>query len=183
MLPVTEGNHESLSVFLNVRGLDVPGDLESIQVLCDEAGLAWRLDDGSWNVQKDGADTWIGGAGLAMADYGELPRAGYRVVVTNLGGMRTETSFTVAGEAPATPLPELKSGPTSIRLTSAWPQSLLLAYDGTGALIAGRQITSGEYALAGQFPAAVLERAVSLAAYGYDPKRHFGAYSWRKTKS
>jgi hypothetical protein len=177
--PATEGAWESLSVFANLGSGDPERDIESIAVVNDASGLSWKLQDGSWTLRKEGGDTWLGGAGLAGDGYAPLPRGEYRVVATDLGGQRSESTFTVTGAFSKTPLPSVRVNAGKVRVDSAWPETLLLAYDGAGSLVNAKEVGTGEQALAGLFKPAVLERAVSFAAYGYDPKQHFGAYSWR----
>ena len=180
--PSQESSYESLSVFINVKDGNPAEDLESIEVVNDAEGLSWKITDTSWTVQKSGADSWIGAADLASADYRPLPRGIYRIVVTNLAGQRTESSFSLPPAQDGRPAPTLKSEEGKLRLETTWPRSYLLAYNAAGVLVNARELASGSYEIAALYKAATLDRASSFAAYGYDPQQHHGAYSWRVKK-
>ena len=177
--PAKESAYESLSVFVNLRDGNPAEDLESIEVVNDAEGLAWKITDLSWTVQKSGADSWIGAADLASADYHALPRGIYRIVVTNLAGQSTESSFSLPPAQAGKPAPTLKSEAGRLRLESTWPKAYLLAYDAAGGLVNARELAPGSYETASLYKAPTLERISSFAAYGYDPQQHHGAYSWR----
>lgn len=180
--PSKQGSYESLSVFANAKGSDPASDLESLVVVNDEAGLSWKIIDSNWTLQKEGSDTWIGASDLAMADYKPLPRGEYRLVITNLAGQRAEASFSLQETAGRYPAPVLSSVSGRLKIDSGWPQSFLLCYDASGGLVDAREITSGNYEVAGLFKTPALGRVSSFAVYGYDSRQHCGAYSWRVTK-
>lgn len=180
--PSPDSPYESLSVFVNLKDGSPADDLESIEVVNDAEGLAWKITDPCWTVQKSGADSWIGAADLASADYRALPRGIYRIVVTNLAGQRTESSFSLAPAPEGRPAPSLRNEGGKLRLESTWPKSYLLSYNAAGLLVNARELAPGSYETAGLFKPATLERVSSLAAYGYDPQQHHGAYSWRVKK-
>jgi len=177
--PGKDSSYESLSVFVNVKDGNPAEDLESIEVVNDAEGLAWKITDPSWTVQKSGADSWIGAADLASADYQALPRGLYRIVVTNLAGQRAESSFSLAPGLEGRKAPSLRNEAGRLRLESAWPKSYLLSYNAAGVLVDARELAPGSYEPVGLFKQATLERVSSFAAYGYDPQQHHGAYSWR----
>jgi len=180
--PAKEASYESLSVFVNVKDGNPAEDLESIEVVNDEEGLSWKITDLSWTVQKSGADSWIGAADLASADYRPLPRGIYRIVVTNLAGQRTESSFSLPPAQVGKPAPTLKNEAGRLRVETTWPRTYLLAYNAAGLLVNARELASGSYEITSLYKAATLDRASSFAAYGYDPQQHHGAYSWRVKK-
>lgn len=177
--PARQGDYESLSVFVNVGNMDPRLELESITVTNDAEGLSWKLTDASWTVQKTGADTWVGGADLASADYKALPRGQYRIIVTNLGGQRAESLFELGVRTSTLPIPQLKPGTGTVTLVSAWPENYLLAYDAAGNLVTAKELAQGTYEPGKLFKAPVLGKISSFAAYGYDSKQHYGAFSWR----
>lgn len=177
--PAKEAPYESLSVFVNVKDGNPAENLDSIEVVHDAEGLSWKITDLSWTVQKSGADSWIGAADLASADYRPLPRGIYRIVVTNLAGQRTETSFSLPPAQVGKAAPTLRNEGGKLRLETTWPRSFLLAYNAAGLLVNARELASGSYEITSLYKAATLDRASSFAAYGYDPQQHHGAYSWR----
>lgn len=188
--PSEGGSYESLSVFGDVRDSDGLDDIEALWVVNDEAELSWQLDDTNWTALSESGETWLGGAGLSMADYGPLPRGRYRLVIANLAGKRAEASF----ELPEAASPRLgrralpSLGPLSggkANAVSTWPQNFLLAYDAAGSLIASKPLTLGGAGGAGGIDLGALlgpqlaAKAASIGLYGYDPTALIGAYSWR----
>jgi hypothetical protein len=177
--PSAAGSYESLSAFANVRDLNGMDDIEAINIVNDGAGLVWRLSDETWTRRKEGGDTWIGAADLAMADYSPLPRGEYRLEAVNLAGQKAEKTFRIDVEARDATSPGLELAPGRISLVSTWPENLVLGYDAAGGLIAAHAAANGDSSLADLFGAAVVGRVQTIVAYGYDPKRRFGAYTWR----
>ena len=219
--PAEGGAYESLSVFANLRDPDGIEDIEALWLVADGAELSWTIDDAKWLRRDEGGETWIGAAGLAMGDYGSLPRGDYRLVAADLAGRRAERRFTLEatgalpplpscrfeaapaskapaaaqtspvqpaapgkapaaaaqGKAPAAPAAAAQAG-TAI-IDSAWPETLLLAYDGAGALVKAAAARPGRNDLAAVLGAAEAGKAAALASYGYDPARRIGAYSWK----
>ena len=175
------GYYESLSVFANVHDFDGPEDIESLTVSQDSSGLSWTLNDTNWLVRKEGDDSWLGGSDLAMADRKVLPRGEYRVVATDLSGQRAERSFILEGEASKPGPPSIALAGRSARVDSAWPETLLLAYDATSALVLARPVGRGDNDLEGLLAGPFAGKVASIAVYGYDSQRHCGAFSW-KTK-
>jgi len=181
MRPQKGGYYESLSIFANVHDFDGPEDIESLSLSQDASGLAWVLDGGNWSVLKEGDDTWIGGADLAMADRSALPRGVYRLVATDLSGQRAERSFTLDCEAPRKAPPSVTASGKLAEVDSVWPETALLAYDAAGILLQAKPIGRGSNDLEGLLSGALAGKTASVAVYGYDPQTHCGAFSW-KTK-
>ena len=220
--PTGTGSYESLSVFANIRDSDGIEDIEALWLVADGAELSWTIDDANWLRRDEGGETWIGAAGLAMGDYGNLPRGDYRLVAADLAGRRAERRFTLEATGALPPLPScrfeaapatrppasaLKAPPPSAAqgkapagtaasaaagtaaaaaaqagtavIDSAWPETLLLAYDGAGALVKAAAVRPGRNDLAAVLGAAEAGKAAALASYGYDPARRIGAYSWK----
>lgn len=177
--PSDSGSYESLSVFSSVRDPDGIDDVEALWVVADGAELSWTLDDSNWSKREEGGETWIGGAGLAMPEYGPLPRGDYRVVAADFAGRRTERRFTIpaSGAVPAPPTCSVEGG--SVIVESTWPETLLLAYDGVGALLKAVQVRTGSNDYASLLGGTEAGRAAALAAYGYDSGRRIGAFSWK----
>jgi hypothetical protein len=133
-----------------------------------------------------------------MPDYGSLPRGDYRLVAADLAGRRAERRFGLEPTGALPPLPSCrfeaaKPGAAAIQgaaqtaqgsavIDSAWPETLLLAYDGSGALLKAAAARPGRNDLAAVLGTAEAGKTAALASYGYDPARRIGAYSW-KTKT
>jgi hypothetical protein len=173
------GVYESLSVFGNIRNADGLDDIEALWVVDDADELSWKLADTNWSALSESGESWIGAAGLTMADYGAIPRGEYRLVVANLAGRRAEYKFRVSSGDRARPLPLLGQGDSRLSLSSLWPQNFLLAYDGAGALIASKPVGAGNIDLNASLGPENAQRAASLCVYGSDPAQLLGAYSWR----
>jgi len=211
--PAEGGAYESLSVFANIRDSDGIEDIEALWLVADGAELSWTIDDSKWLRRDEGGETWMGAAGLAMGDYGSLPRGDYRLVAADLAGRRAERRFTLEATGALPPLPSCRyeappapkaqaaaaQGKTAAPaasaaaaaaaaapaqagtavIDSAWPETLLLAYDGAGALVKAAAARHGRNDLAAVLGAAEAGKAAALASYGYDPARRIGAYSWK----
>ncbi len=178
--PAAEGSYESLSVFASLEDEDGIEDVEELWVVNDEEALAWRLDDKNWTKKTEGSDEWIGAAGLARQDYAPLPRGDYRLVAVDAAGERIEKPFRVEGDFPDAKAPAVILEGGGLRAASSWPETLLLAYDGAGELLATAPSSGAAYGLAELFGPEAAARTVEAAAYGYDPTRKMGAYSWKK---
>ncbi len=174
--------YESLSAFASVRDLNGLDDIESIMIVHDESGLSWRLTDSNWTKRKEGAETWIGSAGLAMVQHDSLPRGEYRLVVVNLAGQKAERAFRMDADSKKARIPGLSVDSDTTTLDSAWPENYFLAYDAVGSLVSVKEAKPGKLGILALFGSALEKRIQTLAAYGYDPHRHLGAYSWRMKK-
>jgi hypothetical protein len=181
--PSKDGAYESLSAFASIRDDDGIEDIAELFLVNDAEAYAWPLTNADWTKRREGADDWIGAAGFVRPDFGPMPRGEYRIVAIDAAGESVERAFTVEGAFPSLAAPELTYERGAASLRSSWPETLILGYDATGALVAqaawiGKAETLAD--LYGEEPAA---RVAEIAAYGYDPARRMGAYSWkRKTR-
>jgi len=178
--PSKEGAYESLSAFASLRDEDGIDDIVELHLVHDGESFAWSLTNAEWTKRREGADDWIGAAGLTRPDYGPMPRGEYRIVAVDAAGESVERIFGVEGAFPSLAAPEIGYERGTATLRSSWPENLVLGYDATGALVAqAAWIGKAESLqdLYGEEPAA---RIAEIAAYGYDPSRRMGAYSWKK---
>jgi hypothetical protein len=178
--PSTAGAYESLSVFASIKDEDGIEDIEKLWVVEDSEELAWPMTSADWTKKTDGADEWIGAAGFARNDYAPIPRGEYRFLAYDAAGERIEKSFSVEGTFPALAAPELRVENGKISARSSWPETLVLAYDGTGALIASVPAPASPQSPEELFGEDLGGRTSEAAAYGYDPTLKMGAYSWQK---
>lgn len=170
--------YESLSVFVAVRDQDGYEDLEALWIVNDAEELYWSFSPKDWTSREEGGERWIGSADLAMPDRGPLPRGAWRVLVADLAGRRAERPFRVEGGAEARPVPLLERSGTGLVLKSAWPETMILAYDAVGGLLRAMPAKPGSLKLETLLGAQEAQRTTSAAAYGYDPAARRGAYSW-----
>ncbi len=175
--------YESLAVFANIRDEDGIEDVESMEVLAEDEGLSWRLDDTHWNRRLENGADWLGAADLAMADRSILPRGEYRVIVSDLAGRKAERNFSIPDIKAPLPLPSLEpdrgARGSAFVIASEWPETLLLAYDGAGVLLRAAQVRPGRIELEAALGRTDAAKAASIAVYGYDAARRLGAFSWK----
>jgi hypothetical protein len=173
------GDYESLSVFVSLKSDESLDNLSELWVVQDDSALAWKLTDADWIKAGEGGITWIGGSALAGPELRLLPRGQYRCIVIDTSGQRTEREFQVSGSFPDRAPPSLSMTGGQMKIMSAWPETLALAFDGTGALIASPAAPgqSGSAALA--LGADIAARTAELGAYGYDPALRMGSFSKR----
>lgn len=179
MQPSKQGAYESLSVFANVRDDNGPEDIDELWVVQDEARLAWRLTSANWTKRTEGSDTWIGSAGLALDSYQSLPRGDYRMMAIDAAGDRAERSFKVEGAFPDRPPPSVAIAGDKLSIRSSWPETLVLAFDAAGQLLASKGAPQQASGLDELFGTDIAAKTRELAAYGYDPAAHAGYYSRR----
>lgn len=177
--PWEQRSYESLSVFADLRDADGIEDIETIWILSDDAEYYWTLDGNDWTIRTEGGETWIGAANLALPDRGSLPRGPYRVVVADLGGRRVEREFRLEDPKTIPVLPQLEVQGKELKVTSPWPETLLIAYDGVGAVIKAVQVKPGKALASALLGVQDAGRSVALALYGYDASKKLGAYSWK----
>jgi len=91
-----QDTYEELSVFLNILEDDGIEDIDSLYVISDKAALYWHLTKDNWQEVTKDSSTWIGSSNLSTADYSEIPRGDYRIVVTDKGGRRDEGKLNVS---------------------------------------------------------------------------------------
>lgn len=171
--------YESLSVFGVVKDDDNLDNIVELWVVDDEAALSWKLTSADWIRSGEGGDTWIGGSALAQADFSPLPRGSYRLVAIDASGQRAERTFEVAGTFPDRNAPMASYAGSSLSIVSDWPETLVLAFDGTGALIASPGAPPGSSSLDEALGEDIAFRTAELGAYGYDPDLRMGAFSKR----
>lgn len=171
--------YESLSVFGVVKDEDNLDNIVELWVVDDEAALSWKLTSADWIKSSAGGDAWIGGSALAQADFSPLPRGSYRLVAIDASGQRAESAFEVAGAFPDRKAPTLLYADSALTVASDWPETLLLAFDGTGALIASPGAPPASASLEEALGEDTAFRTAELGAYGYDPDLRMGAFTKR----
>ncbi len=175
---------ESLSVFANIKDADGLEDIEAIWLIDDKEELSWLIDERNWTAMNISGETWLGAADVHMLSNGSFPRGGYRLIVANFAGQRTEFSFKLLDPPAAL---GKKSAPSmtstgkdrQFTVSSSWPSTYLLAYDAGGLLITAKEVKPGLVSPETLLGRKNLERTEYLELYGYDPPAKFGAYSWR----
>jgi len=172
-------DYESLSVFVSIKADEGLDNLESLWVVNDDSALAWRLTDRDWIKTVEGGDTWIGGSALASPRFEGLPRGLYRCIAIDIAGERTEKAFQVSGAFPDRVAPSTSFSGSRLSINSSWPETLALAFDGTGALIASPAAPAKSSLLESALGSDIAGRAAEIGAYGYDPALRMGAFSKR----
>ncbi|HET7838364.1 MAG TPA: hypothetical protein VFL04_01305 [Rectinemataceae bacterium] len=173
------GPYESLWVFASVKDSEGIDDLDALYVVNDAAGIDWRLTNANWTKRTEGGDTWIGAADLALNDYGPLPRGGYRAMAMTAAGERAERAFSVEGQFPDYAAPRIEYSKGQVSLRSAWPETLIIGLDGTGAVLGSSSWTGAAESLGDHFGVDIAARVAAIQAYGYEPSRNMGSYSER----
>jgi hypothetical protein len=171
--------YESLSVFADIKDEEGLDNLVELWVVEDESALSWKMTDADWIKAVEGGDTWFGASALSMADFSPMPRGTYRFIAIDAGGQRVEREFQVAGDFPDRQPPTLAFAKDSLSLHSEWPETLLLAFDSAGALIAMPGAQAGATSLAGALGEDSASRTAEIGAYGYDPNLRMGSFSKR----
>lgn len=172
-------SYESLSAFASLKHGDGIDSIDTLWIVNDASGLAWKLDPDGWEKTIEGSDTWIGGSDLATQDFAALPRGEYRFVATDIAGQKTEKSFKVSGSFPGWGPPSISISDRRLSIGSSWPETLAVAYDGVGDLIASTAAPRQPSGLEDNFGADVGSRVAEVAAYGYAPELHMGSFSKR----
>ena len=171
--------YESLSVFASIKDEDGLDDIGEIWVLNDESALAWKLTNADWTKAMEGADTWVGGSALTIPEFEGMPRGTYRLVAIDAAGQRAEREFRVSGSFPDRKAPSIAYAEGKLSIGSTWPETLALAFDGTGALVASPAAPTRPSSLAAALGQDIASRAAEVGAYGYDPALRMGAFSTR----
>jgi hypothetical protein len=172
--------YESLSVFGSIKDEDGLDNIDELWVVNDDAALAWKLTNADWIKASEGGDNWIGGSAFATPELGSMPRGAYRLIAIDAAGQRAELAFSVTGGFPGRGAPTVvysKGGLFAIK--SGWPETLALAFDATGALLASPPAPKQGSTLADAFGQEVASRTASVGAYGYEPALRMGAFSPR----
>lgn len=171
--------YESLSVFASVKDDNGIDDILEIWVLKDDSAYAWKFTDTDWIKATDGGDDWIGASAIATPELASMPRGTYRFIAIDAAGQRAEKEFEVTGSFPDRKAPSLSCADGMLTVVSTWPETLALAFDATGSLLASPGAQAGPSSLAGTFGSDLAARTVQVAAYGYDPELKMGAFSDR----
>jgi hypothetical protein len=171
--------YESLSAFGSIKQDDGADSIEELWIVNDAAAISWKLTSADWTRASSGGDAWIGGSSLAMPDLGPLPRGAYRLIAVDAAGQSAESTFSVSGAFPDRAAPSVSVSQGRIAIRSDWPETLALAFDGAGSLIASPAAPKGGAALAEAFGADAAARAAFVGAYGYEPALRMGAFSPR----
>lgn len=172
-------DYESLSVFATIRDEDGLDNIGELWVVNDDSAFAWKLTDADWIKVMEGSDTWIGASALASPDLSGMPRGAYRLIAIDAAGQRTEREFRVSGSFPERKAPTAAYSGSLLSVHSTWPETLALAFDGTGLLIASPGAPAQPSSLAAVFGPDVAARAAEAGSYGYDPALRMGAFSAR----
>jgi len=172
-------DYESLSVFATIRDDDGLDNILELWVVNDDSAQAWKLTDADWIKVAEGADTWIGASALATPELAGMPRGPYRLVAIDAAGQRVEREFRVSGSFPDKKAPVAAFSGGRLSISSAWPETLALAFDGTGLLIASPGASAQPSSLVDSFGPDLAARTAEVGAYGYDPSLRMGAFSKR----
>ncbi len=172
-------DYESLSVFASLKDEDGLDNISEIWVVNDDSALAWKLTDADWIKAIEGADTWIGASALASPELAGLARGSYRMIAIDAAGQRTEKEFRISGSFPGNKAPTLSFSGGRLAISSSWPETLALAFDGAGALIGSPAAPGSPSPLSAVFGQEISLRTAELGAYGYDPALRMGAFSKR----
>ena len=173
--------YESLSVFASIKDDDGLDNISELWVLNDETALGWKLTDTDWTKTTDGGGTWIGGSSLTTPEMNGMPRGSYRLVAIDVAGQRAEKEFKVSGSFPDRKPPSVAFSDKKMTVNSTWPETLVLAFDGTRTLIASHGASSIPSSLNSVLGQDIASRTTEIGAYGYDPALRMGAFSMRTT--
>jgi hypothetical protein len=171
--------YESLSVFASLKDENGLDNIVELWVLHDDSALAWKLTNADWIKATEGGDDWIGGSSLTTPELAGMPRGGYRLIAIDAAGQRAEKEFRVSGSFPDKKAPSVSYSGEKLTIGSPWPETLALAFDGTGALIASPEARALASSLSTSFGRDVASRTAEVGAYGYDPSLRMGAFSPR----
>lgn len=175
------GSYESLSVFGSIKDEAGMDNISELWIVNDASCLAWKLTDADWTKTSSGSDIWIGSATLATPELGSLPRGDYRMIAIDAAGTQAEHGFTVVGKFPEKGPPRVAYGKGALSIHSTWPETLILAFDGSGALITSIAAPTADSSLPDEFGKDIALRTAVIGAYGYDPTLKMGSFSRRIT--
>lgn len=175
------GTYESLSVFGSIKDEAGPDNISELWIVNDASCLAWKLTDADWTKTNSGEDIWIGSSALATPELSSLPRGDYRMIAIDAAGTQAELGFTVVGEFPKKAPPRVSYGNGALSIHSDWPENLVLAFDGAGALITSVAAPTAASSLSDEFGKDNALRVAAIGAYGYDPELKMGSFSRRIT--
>jgi hypothetical protein len=101
------------------------------------------------------------------------------MIAIDAAGQRTEKEFRISGSFPGNKAPSMSFSGGKLAIGSSWPETLALAFDGAGALIASPGASGSPSPLSAVFGQEVALRIAEVGAYGYDPALRMGAFSKR----
>jgi hypothetical protein len=180
MRPIQPGPaYESLSVFAMIKDEDGLDDIDELWVVNDDSALAWKLTNADWIKTTAGGDVWMGGSSLATPELAGMPRGAYKLIAIDAAGQRAEKEFRVTGSFPDKKAPSISYSGGKLTIGSGWIETLALAFDGTGALLASPGAPALPSSLSASFGKDVASRTAEVGAYGYDPTLRMGAFSAR----
>jgi hypothetical protein len=178
--PSAEGrDYESISVFASLKDEEGLDAVDELWILNDDSALAWKLTNEDWIKVQAGSDTWIGGSALASPELTSMPRGAYRLIAIDAAGQRVEREFRISGSFTDRRAPSASYSGGRLSIDTAWPETLALAFDGTGALIASPGALAQPSSLDTSFGRDIALRTAEVGAYGYDPSLRMGAFSKR----
>jgi len=156
-----DGPRERFSFFIIPEDDDGVENLSDLFLYHDREQLRWHLGSDDWiRYDRDGR-TWIGTRSIAIPPGETMPRGQYRAVLINLGGERSERSFTFdAPELPRFPFPTLEISGGGFTVVSSYPVNRLVSYDSQGNFLQTVELTS----LSGTLDSLNLPGNASLAA-------------------
>ena len=170
--PTSRLSHESLSLFVHVVDGGGIGDLDSIYLVNDQRELYWRLDSSNWQHRDENGELWVGSNSIEMSDRSVLPRGKYRVLLSNLAGVRATDEIFVSAlklDSARASFPTLAVTGNSIQVGGAVPRTTIWLYDPSGRLIGSRRETAGTFSIENLLGAGKSATVpFSLYAYAYD---------------
>jgi hypothetical protein len=175
------GTYESLSVFGSIKDEAGSDNISELWIVNDASCLAWKLTDADWTKTSSGEDIWIGSSSLTTPELGSLPRGDYRMIAIDAAGTQAELGFSVIGEFPGKDSPRVAYEKGVLSIHSDWPETLALAFDGSGALITSVAALTAASSLSDEFGKDIALRTAAIGAYGYDPTLKMGSFSRRIT--
>jgi hypothetical protein len=173
------GDYESLSAFASIKDDDGIDNISELWVINSQSALAWKLTDLDWVKSSSGSDTWIGASALATPELLALPRGEYRMIAIDAAGQQAELAFSVSGVFPDKHAPFASYANARLSISSLWPETLVLAFDATGTLIASPPAPKGATSLEGALGVDVASRTAMVGVYGYDPALKMGSFGKR----
>lgn len=170
-----EGPEERFTFMVAPEDDDGIEDLAELHLVHDREQLYWTLEEGDWIRAEQGGRTWIGSHGIAMPDGAALPRGGYRAVLVDKSGARTERILGFdAPVQPRYPFPSLSIEGERYRVSSEYPKNLLVLYDVQG----GRLRTVNLAEKSGTLQQLNLPQAArSAALWAEDDERQVAAFT------
>lgn len=156
-------------------------DLDRLVLVHDGSELYWSLGPDDWLVRQEGSRLFIGSNGLRPPVGETLPRGRYRLMLYDLAGEASESSFEFLAPASAPYIvPSVKkAGSTSVLIASPYPMANALFLDTGLKVIKAAQTQPGLQNLNVLWGGdGWREAATYVAVYAYDPRSEIGFLSW-----